>query len=157
MAFFKRSALKEKGLTDEQIEYVLTESGRLIADYIPKSEMNEKLEEAKNAVPDFHDSDEWKEMVNANSALTAENAKIKALSSDDFAGVKNQYRDILWDKLDHGEKAKPISEQISGFRETMPELFITEEKKPAFGAQTHGEPPKGNSSFGAYWNYKKGN
>ena len=118
MAFFKRSALKEKGLTDEQIEYVLTESGRLIADYIPKSEMNEKLEEAKNAVPDFHETDEWKAMVNANSALTAENAKIKALSSDDFAGVKNQYRDILWEKIDHGEKAKPISEQISGFRET---------------------------------------
>jgi len=157
MAFFKRSALKEKGLTDEQIEYVLTESGRMIADYVPKSEMAEKIEEAKNQQADFHESEEWKNMVNANNALSAENAKIKALSSDDFKGVKSQYRDILWDKIDHGEKAKPIAEQINGFKETMPELFITEEKKPAFGAQTQGEPPKGTNSFGAYWNFKKGN
>ena len=156
MAFFKRSALKEKGLTDEQIEYILTESGRMISDYVPKSELAEKIEEAKNSVGDFHETDEWKDMVAQNSALTAENAKVKALASDDFKDVKAQYRDILWEKIDHGEKAKPIAEQIVGFKETMPELFATEEKKPSFGAQTQGEPPKGNSSFGTFWNYKKG-
>ena len=57
MALFKRTVLKEKGLTDEQIEYLMTESNRaLAANYLPKSEVQEQinhaLEDAKKNVPE---------------------------------------------------------------------------------------------------------
>ena len=39
--------LKEKGLTDEQIEYLMTESNRaLAANYLPKSEVQEQINHA---------------------------------------------------------------------------------------------------------------
>ena len=50
MALFKRTNLKDKGLTDEQIEYVMTESGRALGDYELKSNIQAQIDEAVKAV-----------------------------------------------------------------------------------------------------------
>ena len=47
MALFKRPTLKDKGLTDDQIEWLLTESNRaLAANYMPKSDLQEQIDAA---------------------------------------------------------------------------------------------------------------
>ena len=45
MALFKRADLKAQGFTDEQIEYIMTESGRsLSANYTLTSDVQSKIE-----------------------------------------------------------------------------------------------------------------
>ena len=162
MALFKRADLKNKGLTDEQIEYVMTESGRaLSSDYALKSDLQAQIdaavEAAKGKAPEpvnVSETDEYK-------ALLAENDKLKAFNTSDFGIVKDPYKDIVWGKLDHAEKHKPYAEQLTELSETMPDLFkATEapEDKPAtpqFGAGTKGTMPTGKAadSFGDIWGF----
>lgn len=151
MAIFKRSTLKDKGLTDDQIDYVMNEAGRVFAGYTPSSEVQSRIdaavEEAKSKLPvniPVSDTDEYK-------SLLAENHKIKSLQGDEFEAVKKPYRDIIWDKLDHGDKRKPYAEQLTALSETLPDLFVqreekqTEPAKPQFGASVQGQMPQGQS------------
>ena len=161
MALFKRADLKNKGLTDEQIEFVMTESGRALGDYELKSNVQAQIEAAlenvKTQTPDpvnVLETDEYK-------ALFAENAKLKAFGTSDFANVKDPYKDIVWGKLDHADKHKPYSEQLTELAETMPDLFKLQDApddKPAtpqFGAGTTGTMPTGKQvgSFGDVWGF----
>lgn len=51
MALFKRSELKKQGLTEEQIDYLMTESNRALAnDYMLKSDAEEQLSNALSNV-----------------------------------------------------------------------------------------------------------
>lgn len=157
MALFKRADLKAKGLTDEQIEWIMTEAGRsLAANYVTKSDSEAAVEAAKAATPDIDptQSDEYLK-------LAAKAAKLEAFQGKDFSEVKTPYRDMVWGQLDHSEGHKPYAEQLATVKETMPDLFSTEEKeeaqKPQFGTQTGGSMPKGDKtpSFGDLWGYKK--
>jgi len=150
MAIFKRATLQEKGLTDEQIEYVMNEAGRVFAGYTPNAEVKEQIaaalaEAAKNAPAPVkvEESEQYKKLL-------SELGKVKAFETDDFASVKKPYRDIVWEKLDHSEKHKPYAEQIAGLAKDMPDLFTAQEPpqpegaKPQFGAQVQGQMPQGS-------------
>ena len=156
MALFKRADLKNKGLTDEQIEFIMTESGRALGDYELKSNVQTKIDEAlKNVTPaevNVLESAEYK-------TLFAENEKLKALSTDDFSVVKAPYKDIVWGKLDHSEEHKPYAEQLNTLSEQLPDLFVSQEnpKTPQFAGGTTGTMPKGDEapSFSNLWGFAK--
>lgn len=156
MALFKRADLKSKGLTDEQIEFVMTESGRALSDYELKTAVQSKIDEAVKAVQPAEinvlESSEY-------LSLMAENEKLKALGTDDFAVVKAPYKDMVWDKLDHGAEHKPYNEQLTALAETMPDLFAAQQEEPKqtpqFAGGTAGTMPQGNEapSFGKLWGF----
>ena len=51
MALFKRADLEAQGLTKDQIEYIMTESGRsLSANYVLSSDVQSRIDEAVKAV-----------------------------------------------------------------------------------------------------------
>lgn len=160
MALFKRADLKAKGFNDEQIDFLMTESNRALAnDYMLKSDLQTELEKQKQQAPEINI-----EETEVYKKLLAENAKIKALNTDDFSVVKKPYREMMWEKLDHSEKHKPYAEQLTQLAETMPDIFNKKEEenpqqgnKPQFGAEVTGEMPKGNKSpsFGDIWGYGK--
>jgi hypothetical protein len=156
MALFKRADLKSKGMTDEQIEFVMTESGRALSDYELKTAVQSKIDEAVKAVQPAEinvlESSEY-------LSLMAENEKLKALGTDDFSVVKAPYKDMVWDKLDHGAEHKPYNEQLTALAETMPDLFATQQEEPKqtpqFAGGTAGTMPQGNEapSFGKLWGF----
>lgn len=163
MAIFKRETLKEKGLTDEQIEYLMTESGRaLAADYMPKSDLQGHIAEALKNQPaptpiDPKTTDEYK-------AIAEELAMTKALGGDDFASVKPKFRETVYKMLDHGEKHAPYAEQMKTVAEQYEEYFTQTnthdpepQKKPQFGASTEGTMPSGEkgASFAQFWGFEK--
>lgn len=156
MALFKRADLKAKGMTDEQIEFIMTESGRALGDYELKSAVQTKIDEAvKNAQPEPVNVMESAEYL----AIAAENEKLKAFNTDDFGVVKAPYKDMVWDKLDHGADHKPYAEQLNALSETLPDLFTTQQesapKIAQFGGESTGTMPKGNEapSFGKLWGF----
>lgn len=159
MALFKRADLKNKGLTDEQIEFVMTESGRALGDYELKSNVQSQIdaavEAAKASAPQPVNVLETTEY----QTLLAKNQKLEAFQTDDFAVVKTPYRDMVWDKLDHEDKHKPYAEQLTALAETMPDLFIPQEeekpKTPQFGAGVQGTMPSGKEapSFSDTWGF----
>ena len=156
MALFKRKDLEGKGLTGEQIDYILTESNRArAADYMPKSSLQEEIDKAmqKNPKQDVTKSEEYQKVVSERDML-------RALGTEDFANVKPKFRETVYRMLDRGEEAKPISEQMNAIAEEYEEYFTqTEEpeKAPQFGAKTEGTMPKGkeSKSFGDYWGFGK--
>jgi len=160
MALFKRADLKAKGLSDEQIEWIMTEAGRsLAANYVTKSDSEAAIEAAKAAIPE---QDPTKS--DAYLKLAAKTAKLEAFSGTDFAGVKAPYKDMIWGQLDHEEGHKPYAEQLTTIKETMPDLFTAAEQeekeepqKPQFGAPTGGSLPKGDKapSFADVWGFGK--
>ena len=147
MALFKRTVLKEKGLTDEQIEYLMTESNRaLAANYLPKSEVQEQinhaLEDAKKDAPEDVTQTE------AYKTVAEERDMLRALSG------------AVYKMLERGEQAKPISEQLEHIAEQYEEYFTPKQteqpvKTPQFGAKVEGSMPQGKQSpsFGDYWGF----
>lgn len=160
MALFKRADLRAQGLSDEQIEWIMTEAGRsLAANYVTKSDSEAAIEAAKTAIPE---QDPTKS--DAYLKLAAKTAKLEAFSGTDFAGVKAPYKDMIWGQLDHEEGHKPYAEQLTAIKETMPDLFTAAEQeekeepqKPQFGAPTGGSLPKGDKapSFADVWGFGK--
>lgn len=148
MALFKRADLKDKGFTDDQIEYIMTESGRsLSANYILQSDVQTRIDEAvKAAQPapvDVKTSPEYTEIVRERDML-------RAIGGEDFQTVKPKFREQVFNMLESGDGAKPVSEQLSGIREKYDEYFIPQEQpnnpKPQFGSPDKGTMPKGNES-----------
>jgi hypothetical protein len=99
MALLKRATLKEWGLTDEQMDKVITEVSRGLSDYDLKSNIQAQIDEAVSKVTpepiNVLDSAEYQ-------ALLAKSQKLEAFQTEDFSMVKSPYKDIVWDKLDHG-------------------------------------------------------
>ena len=145
MALFKRADLKEKGFTDEQIEYIMTESGRsLSANYTLTSDVQARIDEAvQKATPAPVDVKTSKEYLE----LMTERDMLRAIGGDDFQAVKPKFREQVFGMLDRGEEAKPVAEQLTGIREKYDEYFIPVEQpapKPQFGSPDKGAMPKGN-------------
>lgn len=168
MALFKRSTLKDKGLTDEQAEYVITEASRLLAaNYVSKEEMQEQIEKAvsnavdetkKNTKFDAKETDDYKAL---QAEFESYKAKESARRSEDFKGVKDKFFDTVFEKVD---MTKSIPEQLNKIKEDFEEYFEADEpkdKKPTFGAPIDGSMPKGKEgkeTFASLWGYdKKGN
>ena len=147
MALFKRADLKAQGFTDDQIEYIMTESGRsLSANYTLTSDVQAKIDEAVQAAKpqeiDVKTTPEYAELQNQVNML-------RTINGDDFAGVKPKFREQVYGMMDHGPEAKPAAEQLPGIREQFEEFFIPQEQpapKPQFGSPDKGAMPKGNDS-----------
>lgn len=148
MAIFKRAALKEQGLTDEQIDFVMTESNRsLAANYILKSD-------AAAGAPDVKTTQEYQQ-------LAAERDMLRAIGGEDFAGVKPKFREQVFGMLDRSDGAPELAEQLKTIGEKYEEYFTPAQKeaepenKPSFGAPTQGSAPTGETgpSFSDIWNF----
>lgn len=149
MALFKRADLKAQGFTDEQIEYIMTESGRsLSANYTLTSDVQARIDEAvQKAKPepiDVKTTAEYQELMTERDML-------RAIGGDDFSAVKPKFREQVFGMLERGENAKPVAEQLAGIRETYDEYFIPQaepqpQPKPQFGSPDKGAMPKGNDS-----------
>lgn len=147
MALFKRADLKAQGFSDEQIEYIMTESGRsLSANYVLSSDVQARIDEAlKGAQPQEIDVKTTPEFV----AVQNEVNMLRAIGGDDFSSVKPKFREQVYGMLDHGDGAKPINEQLAGIQEKYDEYFIPAEQpttKPQFGSPDSGTMPKGKES-----------
>lgn len=162
---FTRTFLREQGVPEENIDAVMAERNRSMADYIHKDDaaqqqqaaVTEAVNAAKAGIPQPTETPEYK-------ALLQENTKIKALQGEDFASVKPKFREAVYDRLDHGEGHKPYAEQITALQTDFEEFFTKPADpapgKPQFGDQTQGGLPKGNDkpTFGDLWGFapKKG-
>ena len=121
-------------LTPEQrTEQVFALYGRALDDgYISKG----AAEEAKNAAveaakagfkaPDPIDPKTTKEYME----LMTERDMLRAIGGEDFQTVKPKFREQVFGMLDRGEKAKPISEQLTGIREKYEEYFTAPKQEP---------------------------
>ena len=161
MALFKRADLKDKGFTEDQIEYIMTESGRsLSTNYVLSSDVQSRIDEAvKAAQPqpiDVKTTPEYAELQNERDML-------RAIGGDDFAGVKPKFREQVYGMLDHGADAKPVSEQLTGIKEKYDEYFVVQEQptqpKPQFGSPDKGAMPKGDegavTAISKAWGFAK--
>jgi hypothetical protein len=158
MALFKRADLKAQGFTDDQIEYIMTESGRsLSANYTLTSDVQAKIDEAVQAAKpqeiDVKTTPEYAE-------LQRERDMLRAIGGDDFAGVKPKFREQVFGMLQTGIDAKPINEQLTGIREKYEEYFIPQEQptpKPQFGSPDKGKMPTGEqgdaAKISAIWGF----
>lgn len=145
MALFKRSDLEAQGLTKEQIEYIMTESGRsLSANYTLNSDVQSRIDDAVKTVKpepvDIKTTPEYMEVVRERDML-------RTIGGDDFATVKPKFRETVFGLLDRGEKAAAIPDQLSGIKEKYEEYFVSDEpakpdKKDT--PQYSREPGRGN-------------
>jgi hypothetical protein len=158
MALFKRADLKAQGLTDEQIEFVMTEGNRsLSANYTLTSDVQGKIDAAVQAAQtapvDVKTSEEY-------LRVAAERDMLRAIGGDDFAAVKPKFREQVFGMLDRSEKAPAVADQLKAIGEKYEEYFVAEKQtegdpKPAFGAPTQGSAPTGKTgpSFMDTWNF----
>ena len=155
---FSRKFLLDNGVPEDKVDVILAERNRTLADYVPKSDVQAQIDSAVEAATkdvkapeiDIKASPEYLELL-------GQNEKLAAFQTDDFLTVKAPYKDIVWGKLDHAEKHKPYGEQIEALKESMPDLFVTQEEppKPSFGTAPKGAAPTGNAgpSFIDNWGF----
>lgn len=158
MALFKRADLKAQGLTDEQIEFVMTEGNRSLANnYTLTSDVQGKIDAAVQAAQttpaDVTQSPEYQKVVNERDML-------RAIGGDDFASVKPKFRETVFGMLDRSDKAAPVADQLKTIGEKYEEYFTpttpeTPPAKPNFGAPTQGSAPTGKTgpTFMDTWGY----
>ena len=126
MALFKRADLEAQGLTKDQIEYIMTESGRsLSANYVLASDVQSRIDEAVKAVKpepvNVKTTPEYMEVVGERDML-------RAIGGEDFATVKPKFREQVYGMLQTGTDAKPVAEQLTGIRENYEEYFLPAEQ-----------------------------
>lgn len=153
---FTRKFLTDHGVPEEQVDAIMAERNRTLADYVPKADVQAQIDaaiaEAAKAAPavDVTQAPEYQELLNKTQ-------KLEAFQGDEFLSVKAPYRDIVWGKLDHAEKHKPYNEQLAELQQSMPDLFkqLEDAPKPQFGAQPQGAAPTGNKgpSFMDTWGF----
>lgn len=133
-------------LTPEQrTEQVFSLYGRALDEgFISKHDAEEAKTAAVNAakegfnVPDPVDPKTTPEYLE----LAKERDMLRAIGGEDFASVKPKFREQVFGMLDRGEKAKPISEQLTGIQEKYEEYFTpkqqepTQKKTPQFSQQS---------------------
>ena len=159
-----RPALKDFGLTSEQIDGVMALYGQSLSGYISIADAEAAKQAAiadalKNAPKaDPKESEEYKTL---SAAFETYKAKQSTLMGDDFKGVKEKFRDTVYDMLSHEKTAKPVKEQLDEIKGKYEEYFLPDasaEQKPAgptFGAKTEGSMPTGykEGSFAEAWGF----
>lgn len=154
--------LAEETTPEEKADAIFSLYGRALDDgYVTKAaalaDKEAAVEAAKKDVklPPITETGEYK-------ALQAEFDGYKAMNnarnSADYSTVKPKFFEAVYNKIDRSENAKPVKEQLENIKQTYEEYFLPTEEKPSspvFGAQTKGEPPKGDvgAAFGKYWGF----
>ena len=158
MALFKRADLKAQGLTDEQIEFVMTEGNRsLSANYTLTSDVQSKIDAAvaaaKTAPVDVTKTPEYAEIVTERDML-------RAIGGDDFKDVKPKFRETVFKMIDRSDGAPALADQLKTIGEKYEEYFTPTQPeappvKPNFGAPTQGSAPTGKTGprFMDTWNF----
>ena len=142
----------------EKVDQIFAMHGQTLSDYVSKADAEKMKEDAVKAVkiPDPKESEAYKTL---DAEYSAYKAKQSARLSDDYKGVKAKFFDQVYDSIQRGEGAKPITEQMAELKKNYSEYFETEEeekKLPTFGSPTEGEMPKGGQkSFDSYWGFTK--
>lgn len=160
MALFKRADLKAQGLTDEQIEFVMTEGNRSLAsNYTLNSDVQGRIDTAVQAAQAAPvNVTESKEYLD----LQRERDMLRAIGGEDFASVKPKFRETVFGMIDRAENAAPIADQLKSIGEKYEEYFIAETSKaedapkgPTWGAPTQGSAPTGKTgpSFMDTWGF----
>lgn len=155
---FTRKALAGLGLSEDAIEKVMTLHGTSMADFLPKSELKTKIEEAVNAakqnesVPNIKESEDYKALQR-----DFDNYKKKIETSAELkkGGVKEKFIDNVFSLLEEG---KPAAEQLDAIREKYEEYFTgtapsAPPSAPQFGGEVKGQMPSGKTgiSFEDVW------
>lgn len=157
---FTRSFLKDHGVPEDQIDAIMQERQRTLADYVPKADVQAQIDAAVAGVKPapVTDSDEYKKLA---AEFNDFKARTEAKDSEDFKDVKSKFFDQVYSGLDH---TKPYADQVAKIREEFPEYFEASEPEPApapagptFGAPAAGGMPSGDdkNSFNAVWGYGK--
>lgn len=141
MALFKRQTLRDKGLTEDQVEWLLTESSRALAsNYLPKTEAQEQLDAAvaaaKAELPPpvkVADTDEYK-------AIVAERDMLRAIGGEAFSSVKPKFRETVYKMLDRGENADEIDVQLGKVKEQFEEYFTQPDAQERQNTPVYSQP-----------------
>lgn len=124
MALFKRRDLESKGLSGEQIDYILTESNRaLAADYMPKSSLQEEIEKSLAANPpqvDITKNEDYLKVVGERDML-------RAINGEEYVKIKPKFRETVYKMIDRGEDAPSLEDQLGKVKEGFEEYFVPEE------------------------------
>lgn len=157
---FTRPALKDLGLTAEQVDSVMTLHGQSLSGFISTADAETAKQAAiadalKNASKaDPKESEEYKTL---SAAFETYKTKQSALVGDDFKGVKEKFRDTVYDMLSHEKTAKPVKEQLDEIKGKYEEYFLPDASAagPTFGAKTEGSMPTGykEGSFAEAWGF----
>lgn len=158
---FTRKTLSGYGLSEEQLEKVMTLYSTSLADFVPKSEVQTKIDEAVDKAkkelppPDLTKSEEYQKIVDERDML-------RALGTNDFAGVKPKFRETVYKMLNREEGAEPVNKQLEAIQKEYEEYFApneteTKPTQPQFGASVFGTMPKGDTkpTFESLWGIGK--
>lgn len=155
---FTRKALAGLGLSEDAIEKVMTLHGTSMSDFVPRSEVqqriNEAVEQAKKELPepDVSKSEEYLKVVGERDML-------RALGGKEFESVKPKFRESVYKMLNREEGAEPVEKQLESIRKDYEEYFSAGEApgkpsgSPQFGAGVSGSMPKGETkpTFESLW------
>lgn len=160
---------------DERINRIMSLRGQdLEASYVSKSaakaSQDEAIRQAKEAWEKDHkppeinvkETEEYKALqADYDGYKTRQAARI----SDDYKEVKPKFFDMVYDRIDHADGAKPVTEQLADMRKDFEEYFIPAApqnpapKLPQFGAKPEGGMPKGEegavAAFTKAWGFNK--
>mgnify|MGYP007091858701 FL=1 len=96
MALFKRKDLESKGLTAEQIDWIMTESGRaLSADYMPKSSLQDEIDKAMKEAGKGVDITTNPEYL----AVASERDMLRAISGKEYESIKPKFREQVYNMV----------------------------------------------------------
>lgn len=155
---FTRKALAGLGLSEDAIEKVMTLHGTSMADFVPKSEVQQKITEAvdkaKKELPetDISKNEEYLKVVGERDML-------RALGGKEFEGVKPKFREAVYKMLNREEGADPVEKQLETIAKDYEEYFSQADTPakgagaPQFGAGVSGSMPKGETkpTFESLW------
>lgn len=157
MALFKRKDLESKGLTAEQIDWIMTESGRaLSADYMPKSSLQDEIDKAMKEAGKGIDITTNPEYL----AVASERDMLRAINGKEYESIKPKFREQVYNMVSRKEGAEPVEKQLETLKKDYEEYFNPAEEKstaPQFGAQVSGSMPKGETknTFESLWGIDK--
>ena len=163
MALFKRKDLESKGLTTEQIDWIMTESGRaLSADYMPKSSLQDEIDKAMKEAGKGIDITTNPEYL----AVASERDMLRAINGKEYESIKPKFREQVYNMVSRKEGAEPVEKQLETLKKDYEEYFIKkaeanepQQKTPQFGSSDTGRMPSGEEkpTFESLWGFKKSN
>ena len=144
MANIGRKYLTDHGVPDEELDAIMNEINTTIANrmtgYVPESEVQTRIDAALKAVKqpepvDPKTTDEYKAILNERDML-------RTIGGDDFSQVKPKFREQVFGMLDRGEKAKPLSEQLTDIQGKYEEYFIQKTEEQPKNTPQYSQHPR---------------
>lgn len=166
--------LNDENLTpDERTDRIMSLRGRdLDESYVTKSAAKAAQDDAIAKAKDAWEKEHKPPEINVKEteeykALQADYDGYKtrqaARLSDDFKDVKPKFFDMVYDRIDRADGAKPVNEQLADIRKDYEEYFVPAPaanpapKLPQFGARPEGALPKGEegavAAFSKAWGF----